>query len=107
MKSFIEECVADSDYFENDDADEQEIMKNALTEVLPIIVKNELTEKQSVCLRLFYVQRKSQTEIARELKISQPTVSKHIASGKAIAKKIMTYCYYSVKKTNEQWLNLQ
>ncbi|MDD6729162.1 MAG: sigma factor-like helix-turn-helix DNA-binding protein [Eubacteriales bacterium] len=107
MKDFLEECVAGKDFFEDDSADEQKILSRALSSVLPQIIKNELTERQSICLRLFYVHGKSQTEIARELKLSQPTVSRHINSARVIVNKILGYCLYSVKKANEQWLKIE
>lgn len=107
MRNFIEECVADRDIFEDDSADEQRILSKALSSVLPLIIEKELTQKQSLCLRLFYIHGKSQTEIARQLRLSQPTVSRHIASAKAVVNKILGYCLYSVKKANEQWLKIE
>lgn len=107
MKDFLEECVADRDFFEDDSDDEQKILSKALSLVLPKIIENELTPRQSICLRLFYVHGKTQTEIARELKLSQPTVSRHINTARAIVNKILGYCLYSVKKANEQWLKIE
>ncbi len=107
MKDFLEECIADRDFFENDSDDEQKILSKALSRVLPKIIENELTPRQSICLRLFYVHGKTQTEIARELKLSQPTVSRHINTARAIVNKILGYCLYSVKKANEQWLKIE
>lgn len=107
MKDFLEECVADRDVFENESDDEQKILSKALSRVLPKIIENELTPRQSICLRLFYVHGKTQTEIARELKLSQPTVSRHINTARAIVNKILGYCLYSVKKANEQWLKIE
>lgn len=107
MKDFLEECVADRDLFEDDSDDEQRILSKSLSYVLPKIIENELTPRQSICLRLFYVHGKTQTEIARELKLSQPTVSRHINTGKMIVNKILGYCMYSVKKANEQWLKIE
>lgn len=107
MKDFIEECVADRDFFEDDGVDEQRILSRTLSCVLPKIIDNELTQRQSLCLRLFYVHGKNQTEIARQLKLSQPTVSRHISTAKAIVNKILGYCMYSVKKANEQWLKIE
>ena len=107
MKDFLEKCVADRDFFEDDSDDEQKILSKALSRVLPKIIENELTPRQSICLRLFYVHGKTQTEIARELKLSQPTVSRHINTARAIVNKILGYCLYSVKKANEQWLKIE
>lgn len=107
MKNFLEECVADRNLFEDDSEDEQKILGKALSLVLPKIIENELTPRQSLCLRLFYVHGKTQTEIARELKLSQPTVSRHINTAMAVVNKILGYCLYSVKKANEQWLKIE
>lgn len=106
MIDFVDTYMTDSNRFEEDGYDEQRILVKSISSVLPLIIENELTPRQSLCLRLFYVHGKSQTEIARQLKLSQPTVSRHIASAKAITNKCLSYCFYSVKKANEQWLKL-
>lgn len=107
MISFIDECMQGTTLYDDDGYDEQRILMKSLSAVLPKIIENELTQKQRICLRLFYVNGKTQTEIARELKLSQPTVSRHLSTAKDITNKILGYCYYSVKKSNEQWLKLQ
>ena len=56
---------------------------------------------------MFYIDKKNQKEIASILRLSQPTVSRHIKSAKAIIEKIGSYCIFSISKTNEQWINLQ
>lgn len=104
MISFIDEYMTDKNRFDDDGYDEQKILLKSISKVLPLIIKNELTPKQSLCLRLFYIHNKSQVEIARELKLSQPTVSRHIKTAKDITNKYLNYCYYSVSKANEQWL---
>ncbi len=106
MIDFVDTYMTDANRFEEDGYDEQRILVKSISSVLPIIIENELTPRQSLCLRLFYVHGKSQTEIARQLKLSQPTVSRHIATAKAITNKCLSYCFYSVKKANEQWLKL-
>lgn len=105
MINFVEEYMSQNNTVD-DEIDEQKIMLKAISTVLPLIIKNELTQKQSLCLRLFYVHKKSQLEIARELKLSQPTVSRHISTARDITNKYLAYCYYSVSKANEQWLRL-
>lgn len=104
MINFIEEYMSSSTPTNEDELDEQRILMKSMSNVLPLIIKNELTPRQSLCLRLFYVHNKSQSEIASELKLSQPTVSKHIAKAKDITNKYLNYCFYSVNKANEQWL---
>ncbi len=107
MIDFVESYMTDINRYEDDGFDEQRILIKSMSDVLPLIIENELTQRQSLCLRLFYVHGKSQTEIAKRLKLSQPTVCRHIASAKAIVNKCLSYCYYSVKKANEQWLKLE
>lgn len=106
MIDFVDEYMTDSNRFEENGYDEQRILVKAISSVLPKIIENELTPRQSLCLRLFYVHGKTQSEIARELKLSQPTVSRHITTAKNITNKCLSYCFYSVKKANEQWLKL-
>ena len=101
MISFVEEYMSDKNV-NNDsyECDGQRIMLKAMSKVLPLIIKNELTDRQSICLRLFYVHNKS------ELKLSQPTVSRHISTAKDIVAKHLNYCLYTVNSANEQWLKI-
>ena len=107
MISFVEEYMSDKS-INNDECecDGQRIMLKAMSKVLPLIIKNELTERQSLCLRLFYVHNKTQLQIAKELKLSQPTVSRHISTAKETVKKHLNYCLYTVNSANEQWLKI-
>ncbi len=107
MKSFIEECVGEYDEFDECGYDEQKILQNSLKFILPQIVERELTQKQRICFEQFYIRRKSQNEIARMLRLSQPTVSRHLKSAESIVNRIGMYCIYGIKKTNEQWEKLQ
>ena len=106
MIDFVEEFMSPVK-IEDNGFDEQRILIKSISKVLPVIIKNELTQRQNLCLRMFYVHGKSQVEIARELKLSQPTVSRHIATAKAIVNKCLAYCFYSVKQANEQWLKME
>lgn len=107
MIDFVEEYMSDKNKTDDDGIDEQRILIKSMSKVLPLIIKNELTPRQSLCLRMFYVFGKSQVEIARELKLSQPTVSRHIKTAKDIVNKFLSYSFYSVKQANEQWLRLE
>lgn len=107
MIDFVEAYMSDANSYQEDGFDERKVLKNSITKVLPLILKNELTDRQNLCLRLFYVHGKSQTEIAKELKLSQPTVSRHIKTAKDITNKCLTYCIYAVKQANEQWLKME
>lgn len=107
MIRFFEEYMGSYNPFEDRGCDEQRILCNSLYAVLPKIVKNELTQKQRLCFEMFYIDKKNQKEIASILRLSQPTVSRHIKSAEVIIEKIGSYCIFSISKTNEQWINLQ
>ena len=107
MIRFFEEYMGSYNPFEDRGCDQQRILRNSLYAVLPKIVKNELTQKQRLCFEMFYIDKKNQKEIASILRLSQPTVSRHIKSAEAIIEKIGSYCIFSISKTNEQWINLQ
>lgn len=104
MIDFVDEYMRDANAYDDSGFDEQRVISHSLSSVLPLIIEKELTPKQRTCIRLFYVNNKSQAEIARELRVSQPTVSRHISTAKAIINKIIRYCYYTTKKANDQWL---
>ncbi len=107
MTDFIENYYSDTKQFEPTDIDSQKISKAAVRSVLPIILKNDLTDRQSLCLNLRYVQGLSQTEIAKKLHLSQPTVSRHIACAKEIVNNRLSYCLAAINKTNSLWIELE
>ena len=106
MLDFVESYMRGiTEQFDSDDSpDEQRILVQALTQVLPLIMEHELSERQYECLTLFYVEGLSQAEIAKRLHLSQPTVCRHIHNAKNTINKTLGYCYYAVKQANEQWL---
>lgn len=80
---------------------------SALLAVLPMVLEQELSPRQRTCLRAFYVDGKSQTEIARRLGLSQATVSYHIHAAKAAANRLLHYCQIAVAKANDCWLEAE
>lgn len=104
MIDYFSEYMTIDKKIDDDGYDEQRILLKSISKVLPVIMKNELTPRQYFCLRLFYVHHKSQSEIAKELKLSQPTVCVHINTAKDTVNKYLNYCFYALKKSNEQWL---
>ena len=107
MLDIIDKYISASGGIEElDSFDEQKILLNSLQAVFPLIIERELTQKQSLCLRMYCVEHMSQRRIAEIMKLSQPTVSRHISSAKKIINKYLNYCYYSLKKSNEQWLKI-
>lgn len=85
----------------------QAVTKNALLAVLPLVMEQELSPRQRACLRAFYVDGKSQTEIAKGLGLSQATVSHHIHAAKAAANRLLRYCQIAVAKANDCWLEAE
>lgn len=87
--------------------DREKAKQKAFSVILPLIMSNELTEKQSICLRYKYLQGKSQAEIAQILNLSQPTVSRHISTGKDIVNNSLKYCYLALNKAIDEYDKLQ
>lgn len=98
MIDFIDNYYADKASVPDDGYDMQSAKKKAVSAVLPLIIKNELTPKQGLCLKYYYVNKKSQREIAALLKLSQPTVSRHINTAKQIVNGNLKYCFIALSK---------
>jgi len=96
MKDFVEAFYYDPPE-EGEGFDTERAEYKAFAKLIPIIMENELTKRQSVCLQYRYVYGKSQQEIASLLKLSQPTVSRHIRTAKAILNNELAYCYAAVR----------
>ncbi|MBO5494742.1 MAG: sigma-70 family RNA polymerase sigma factor [Eubacterium sp.] len=108
MTDFIESYMCG--VWENIDSDigfdERRILLNSMRQTLKLIIENELSGRQYECLNMFYNEGMSQESIAKALHISQPTVSRHIATAKSTINRTLGYCYYAVDKANNQWLKL-
>ena len=95
MKDFVEAFYYDA-VEEEGGYDARRAQHKAFAAVIPLLMERELTERQEVCLRYHYVYGKSQSEIAALLKLSQPTVSRHIRTAKSILNNELAYCYAAV-----------
>ncbi|WP_294837103.1 helix-turn-helix transcriptional regulator [Eubacterium sp.] len=91
------------DYSTVDGMDREKAKKKAFSAVLPLIMQEELTPMQSVCLRYRYENHKTQAEIANLLKLSQPTVSRHISSAKEKMNNSLGYCYIALSKAIDEY----
>lgn len=94
------------DYSALDGYDREKAKQKAFATIVPIIMKNELTQKQSLCMQYKYINNKTQQEIAEVLKISQPTVSRHINSAKEIMNNSLSYCYIALTKAIDEYERL-
>ncbi|MBR6392190.1 MAG: sigma-70 family RNA polymerase sigma factor [Eubacterium sp.] len=68
----------------------------AFSLVLPYIMEQKLTERQRSCIECKYMLGKSQQETAEMLNLTQPTVSRHIASAKKELNEELKYCFAAV-----------
>ena len=66
-----------------------------MVRTLKNIISGELTEKQKICVLLYYGDMKKMNQIAKELGIGISSVSRHIKKAKQKVQKTMTY-YYSI-----------
>ena len=80
--------------------------RKAFSLILPFILK-ELSERQYICLKYKYELGKSQEEIAKILKLSQPTVSRHISSGKKAVNDKLRYCNAAVTAALNEYERLE
>lgn len=107
MRELADSCLLGGiDELCDNSVDEQKATSIAISGTLKLILEKELTKRQYECIKLFYFDGLSQTEIAQRLMINQSTVCRHLRSAKSIINKILTYCYYSVNQANEQWLKM-
>ena len=95
-----------SNYSQLDGYDREKAKQKAFQTVVPLIMNNELTQKQSVCLRYKYINNKNQAEIAEILQLSQPTVSRHISTAKEIMNNSLQYCYIALTKAIDEYERL-
>ena len=87
------------------DLDSQKVSRSAISSVLPLILKNDLTNRQRDCLKMKYVDELNQAEIAKRLGLSQPTVCRHIAMAKSIVNNRLSYCLVVLNRANNMWIN--
>lgn len=96
MIDFVEGYYYNNEFI-SDGEDRLQAQRKAFSTIIPLIVKNELSERQSVCFRYKYLSGMSQREIASLLHLSQPTVSRHINSAKDIINSSLKYCVIALK----------
>ncbi len=95
--------LSTKDSYGDDLPNDNSITISVLKSVLPIIIENELTTRQKDCLKLHYYKNLSQDEIAKELHLSQPTVCKHLKSGKSAVNESLKYCMIALCKAEREF----
>ena len=74
-----------------------------LEAMIPEIIDNKLTSSQRTCI-MYYIAGHTQNEIAENLGISQPTVSRHIKQSKQAINEILTYCFHSISVAIREYI---
>ena len=64
--------------------------------------RGELTARQMECLRLRYGEGKGVKEIAEELGVTPPTVSRHLKKARARLRSVMEYFYPDLDQKGEE-----
>ncbi len=59
--------------------------------LIGLVAKNELSQRQKVCISMYYADNIKMSEIAKELGITKSTVSKHIKKAKLRIEKYLKY----------------
>lgn len=103
MIDFADEFYYGESAFYGESSDKAIARKKAFATVLPIIIDSELTKRQSTCFKCKYLENKTQDEIAQMLKLSQPTVSRHIQTAKDIINNKLQYCYLALSKGIDEY----
>lgn len=103
MIDFAENYYYQNSILPGESLDKSLAKKKAFSAVLPLILDNELTERQSICFKYKYINNKTQQEIGELLKLSQPTVSRHISTAKDIVNNKLQYCYLAISKGIDEY----
>jgi RNA polymerase sigma factor (sigma-70 family) len=92
---FHEEIFCSSKYnFEKYNSDEEQ---KKILELLQKIVKNELTNRQRLCLNLYFSNMLNTVQISYRLGIYPSTVCRHLSKAKKRIQKLMRYYYSKFK----------
>lgn len=102
-KNFVD-CICTDFFAAGGDIDVAGVNRAALKSLLPEILENELTAAQRRCLDMRFSDMMTQQEIARELKISQPAVSRHIKKAEATVANRLHYCMSALNRAGAGWL---
>ena len=92
LNDFNESLFSFSSYNKNL-FDGQDKNHRKMIESLKNIIAGELTEKQRLCILLYYGKSMKMKEIALELGIGISSVSRHIKKGKLRVKKTLEYYF--------------
>lgn len=87
----------------------QEIIDEIINKNLEFVIDTQLTEKQALCYRL-HKQGMNQSQIAEKLKLSQPTVGRHILAANKQLNSYIKFAYLvaiNVVEATEKYIKRQ
>lgn len=102
MKDIIEACMNQCAWqrYQETTADTNYACVETIRYLLPIVIERELTGSQQLCMQLHYLEHRNQTEIARLLGITQPTVSRKLKTARKKVEKYLDYSLMAANKTS-------
>lgn len=92
LNDFTESLISISDY--NNNINEVDGNYRRMINSVKNIIQGELTEKQRICIYLYYDQKMKMKDIAQELGVGISSISRHIKKAKERLKKTMTYYFF-------------
>lgn len=92
LDDFNESIISFSSY-NKELFDGQDVKHSKMIEALKNIMIGELTEKQRMCIMLYYSKSMKMKDIAKHLGIGISSVSRHIKKGKLRIKKTLEYYF--------------
>lgn len=72
-----------------------------MLQILQRAMRYELTGRQMECVRLYYFEEKKMREIAQELGIGVPAVSKHLKKARYRLSRVMAYAFQRLESCLE------
>ena len=88
----MERYVGCGDFTEevNDNSKERE----RILQMLPGVIRGELTQRQQDCLRLYYFEGMKMHQIAAELGVQTPAVSRHLKRARNRLQNVLGYHFH-------------
>lgn len=102
MKSVIDLCmdnVAYQRYYDRLGTTNSACIE-AIKYLMPIVIDKELKGDQKRCMKMHYFEHMTQQEIAIQLGVTQPTVSRKLKTAREAVKKYLEYSLLAANKTS-------
>ena len=104
MIDFVECYYYNTPFTPEETISGNQAVRMAFEKLILRIVGTKLTPKQKVVFLKKYEQGKRQIEIAKELNLTQPTISRIILSAKENVNEYLSFCYYAIMISHSQYI---